>query len=102
VGLSSIELLPILTILRGVAPIVMDYVSRLADEDASALPSKDKLAGDLAVALMALPSPKAYGKELVDDQDRMALAAFLAGVVLNMVRAKKGLIPVEPGDSCTV
>ena len=100
-GLSKLEILPILNVLRAVAPIVTDYIAKLLDEDISALPSKDELAGDLAVALLAIPSPKVYGRELVEVEDRVALATFLAGMILNTVRAKKGIIPVETEESCT-
>tara|TARA_Y100000034_G_scaffold87887_1_gene105422 strand:- start:938 stop:1222 length:285 start_codon:yes stop_codon:yes gene_type:complete len=87
-------MMPILGLLSGVAPIVTDYMGRLMDSDARNLPSKDELAGDLCMALMALPSPKAYGREIVEVEDRMALASFLAGVILNAVHAKKGIVDV--------
>ena len=88
---ANLEMLPILRILSGVAPIVTQFVEKLMVEHAEELPTREDLSFEIGLALCAVKSPKIAGCEIVEDADRKNLALFLAGIILNTVRAKRGL-----------
>lgn len=88
---SKLDLLPVLSVLSSVGPIVGETISELLNADSASLPSRQELAFKLGIGLGAIRAPKVDGQDCVNDQDRQALALFLAGLVLNVVRIKRGM-----------
>jgi hypothetical protein len=95
---SKLDLLPVLSVLSSVGPIVGDTISELMNADPAGLPSRDDLAFKLALGLGAIKVPQVDNQDCVNAADRRALALFLAGLVLNIVKIKRGIPEGESAD----
>jgi hypothetical protein len=95
---SKLDLLPVLSVLSSVGPIVGDTIGELLSADPADLPSRDDLAFRLVLGLSAINIPQLDHQDCVNAEDRKALALFLAGLVLNIVRIKRGIPEDESAD----
>ena len=76
---SKLDLLPVLSVLSSVGPIVGDTISELLSADPADLPSREDLAFRLGLGLGAIKVPQVDQQDCVNAADRRALGPFLGG-----------------------